>query len=79
MPSVLAIDLGTSGVKVAVVDHRGTVRASATRPLSTTFLADGGAEQDAEVWWDEIGACAREIGEQQQRDVAAVAVTAQYM
>ena len=80
MPSVLAIDLGTSGVKVALIDDLGQVHASASAPLTTTFTGDGGAEQDADVWWDAIGTCARAIVAQHDRDdVAAVAVTTQYM
>jgi xylulokinase len=77
VPNVLAIDLGTSGVKVAVVDERGRALASASAPLTTTFLPDGGAEQDPEVWWQEIGRCARSIVA--GLDVTAVVVTSQYM
>src|SRR5438874_673320 len=54
-PYVLAIDLGTSGVKVAVVDAGGVVVAGSAVALATTFLPDGGAEQDADVWRDAIG------------------------
>lgn len=79
MPSVLAIDLGTSGVKTAVVDQRGRVRASSTAPLTTTFLADGGAEQDADAWWNAIGTCARSIVAGHEHEIAAVVVTSQYM
>src|SRR5688572_6335763 len=79
MPSVLAVDLGTSGLKVAVVDEGGRVLASASAPLTTTFLPDGGAEQDAEVWWTELGRCARGAVAEAHTDVAAVAVTSQYM
>ncbi len=77
MPSVLAIDLGTSGLKVAVVDEAGRVLASASAPLTTRFLPGGGAEQDTEVWWAELGRCARAVVP--GNDVAAVAVTSQYM
>ena len=54
---VLAIDLGTSGLKVAVVDDRGVVRAAAYEPLTTRHTPDGGAEQDAEEWWQALGRC----------------------
>jgi xylulokinase len=76
---VLAIDLGTSGVKVAVVDEGAEVLASARTGLATTFLPDGGAEQDADAWWDAIGTCAREIVADHRGDIAAVVVTSQYM
>ena len=80
MANVLAVDLGTSGLKVAVVDESGHVLGSASAPLTTTFLAGGGAEQDPEVWWAELGRCARTAVEAAGgAAVAAVAVTSQYM
>ena len=79
MASVLAVDLGTSGLKVAVVDEAGRVRGSASASLTTTFLPGGGAEQDPEVWWTELGRCARAAIADAGTDVAAVAVTSQYM
>ena len=75
--SVLAIDLGTSGVKVAVVDPDGKVVASASAPLLTIHLPDGGAEQDAELWWRLIGECARRVV--RECEIETVAVTSQYM
>ncbi len=78
---VLAIDLGTTGVKVAIVDDTGTVVAGAGETFPTVHGPDGAAEQDAATWWAAIGRCA-------QRVVAAaggpgavdlVTVTAQYM
>src|SRR3954447_17707914 len=79
MRAVLAIDLGTSGVKVAVVDAHGRVLASSSAPLPTTFLPDGGAEQDADVWWSAIGTCGRSIVARHEDDIAAAGVTSQYM
>ena len=77
MAIVLAIDLGTSGLKVALVDSAGRVLRSTSTPHATTHLPDGGAEQDAEGWWQAIGRCARELTD--GVDVTAVAVTSQYM
>lgn len=82
MSHVLAVDLGTSGLKVAVVDREARVAGSASAPLTTIFLPGGGAEQDPAAWWREIGACSRRaIGEAglSPGDVTAVAVTSQYM
>lgn len=45
---VLAIDLGTSGPKVALVDDSGRVLTSAVRPNAMHLLPGGGAEQDRE-------------------------------
>ena len=77
--SILAIDLGSSGVKVAVVDREGTVLGSASASLPTIFLPGGGAEQDAEGWWREIGTCARQALDGDGPRVEAVVVTTQYM
>lgn len=80
-PYVLAIDLGTTGVKVAAVARDGLVRGAASESFTTAFTADGGAEQDAEQWWQAIGRCARlAVHDSGDPDGAvAVAVTAQYM
>ena len=78
---VLAIDLGTTGVKVAVVGPDGAVLASAGEVLPLLFTSDGGAEQDPAGWWEAIGRCSRRaISESPLRrdDIALVAVTTQY-
>ena len=79
---VLAIDLGTSGVKVAIVDAEGRVLGTGSEALPTLFLPDGGAEQDPELWWDAIGRCARyamQASDLARTAIEAVVVTAQYM
>lgn len=78
---MLAIDLGTSGVKVAVVDPDGIVVGGAYESFVTRFTADGGAEQDADEWWAAIGRCSREaIGEAGfGPSPGVIAVTSQYM
>jgi len=50
-PLVLAVDLGTSGVRVALVDAEGRVAGSATRPVPLRLGAGGAAEQDPEEIW----------------------------
>ena len=78
---MLAIDLGTTGAKVAVVDERGRVVAGAGETFPTVHGADGAAEQDAAVWWAAIGRCARRVvaAAGGPAVVDLVAVTAQYM
>ena len=78
---VLAIDLGTSGVKVAVVGEDGRTLGSSTTPLPTTLTPDGGAEQDAEDWWTAIGSSSRAATAAAggASGIGAVAVTSQYM
>lgn len=48
---VLAIDHGTSGVRVALITTTGAVIDWANRDTSTEHLPDGGVEQDPEGWW----------------------------
>ena len=47
----LGLDAGTSGVKAVVVDARGTVRSSATTPLTLSTPRPGWAEQRPQDWW----------------------------
>ncbi|MBI2710360.1 MAG: carbohydrate kinase [Actinobacteria bacterium] len=82
MSHVLAVDLGSSGLKVAVVDRGGRVVGAAGAPLATRFLAGGGAEQDAHGWWHALGECSRQAlagAGVPGSAVEAVSVTAQYM
>ena len=56
---VMAVDLGSTGIKVAVVDETGRVRSSAGEVIPLVFTADGGVEQDPHLWWSALGRCAR--------------------
>lgn len=51
---ILAYDIGTTGVKTCVfaLDERIELVASATRGYGLYTLENGGAEQDADEWWD---------------------------
>jgi xylulokinase len=51
---ILAVDLGTSGVKVAVATVRGELVASAVERYPLHVLGDGGVEQDPADWWDAV-------------------------
>jgi xylulokinase len=50
-PVVLAVDLGTSSVKVALITIQGRVLGWESQPLSLCITPDGGAEQSPEGWW----------------------------
>jgi xylulokinase len=81
MPSVLAVDLGTGGPKVALVSTEGDVLAHTVRANRLTLLPGGGVEQDPDEWWDSIVDGAREVlgqGVVPADDVVAVAVTTQW-
>ncbi len=58
---VLAIDLGTGGPKVGLVDQLGQVVCSARAPVKLVFLPDGGAEHDPAEWWTTISACSKQV------------------
>jgi xylulokinase len=78
---VLAVDLGTSGPKVALVSTRGDVAASASEPVSLRLLPEGGAEQDPAEWWAAVTAAARRAvaqGGVAPERIVAVACTAQW-
>ncbi|MFH1810380.1 MAG: FGGY-family carbohydrate kinase [Pseudomonadota bacterium] len=51
---VLAIDLGTSGPKVALVTMQGDVLGHEIETTPLHLLDGGGAEQDPEDWWTAI-------------------------
>jgi xylulokinase len=78
---VLAIDLGTSGPKVALVASDGTTLAWTSRPVTTTFYPHGGVEQDPREMWSAIVAATRATlsAAAPVPPIGAVAVTSQYM
>jgi len=59
--TVLAIDLGTSHVKAALVGEDGRIEACATRTLEVLYPQPGWAEQDPEGWWQAISSAAQEL------------------
>jgi xylulokinase len=78
---VLAIDLGTSALKVALVSVTGEVVAAEEEAHGCELLPGGGAEQDADGWWALIGRVSSRLmarGTVAPEDVAAVCCTAQW-
>ncbi len=78
---ILAIDLGTSGPKVALVTRDGEVLASEVESTELHLSEGGGAEQDPEDWWRAIATAARRItgrGLVPPENILAVAVTGQW-
>jgi len=78
---ILAIDLGTSSVKAALVADDGWIAATAVEPVATLYGEGGAAEQDAERIWSAVLAAATRVlsaGGAAARDVAAVTCDAQY-
>ena len=48
----IGIDLGTSAVKLLLIDEHGTILNSASREYPLIFPAPGWCEQKPEDWWD---------------------------
>lgn len=80
-PLILAIDLGTSGPKVALCTATGRVLGGQTAPTRLYLSDGGGAEQDPEDWWQAILSATARLHERGLADparVVAVGVTAQW-
>jgi xylulokinase len=78
---VLAIDLGTGGPKVALVEDSGRVVAAAVRQNAMHIYPGGGAEQDAHEWWRSVRDAAREVVREAgvpKKSILAVGVTSQW-
>lgn len=78
---ILAIDLGTSGPKVALVTLDGQVAGSAFEPVELLLLPGGGAEQRPADWWAAITGAARRLLAETQiapESIAAVSCTGQW-
>jgi xylulokinase len=58
---VLAVDLGTSGPKVALVGEDGSIAAHTARAVETRFLPPDHAEQDPEEVWQATADGIREV------------------
>jgi xylulokinase len=80
-PVIFAIDLGTSGPKVALVSAQGEILASCREETSTIFLPGGGAEQRPEEWWLAIVRATARLIEQNNAfltKIAVISCTSQY-
>jgi xylulokinase len=77
---ILAIDLGTSNVKAAVVDREGTLLGTGAGSIETIHGPDGGAEQDAErVWQTVLDAADQALAAlSNRREVRGIACASQY-
>ncbi|MDD2765542.1 MAG: FGGY-family carbohydrate kinase [Opitutaceae bacterium] len=58
---VLAVDLGTSGVKAALVTVQGRVLGWKFEPVNLLITPDGGAEQSPEEWWQAFLSASRRL------------------
>jgi xylulokinase len=80
-PVAIVVDLGTGGPKVGLATLRGEVLWAEHHIVKTVRLADGGAEQDADEWWDLVRAAVRRgiaTGACRASQIAAVSITGQW-
>lgn len=78
---ILALDLGTSGTKSALVSTHGDVVDWAFEENRLILLPNGGAEQDPNEWWDTIIGTAKKLlgkGLVPVDDIVAVCCTTQW-
>ncbi|MBR2484484.1 MAG: carbohydrate kinase, partial [Oscillospiraceae bacterium] len=63
MKYLLAYDIGTTGVKTCLfeVDHSIRLAGCSSRSYPLYILADGGAEQDGDDWWNAMGESTKEL------------------
>lgn len=74
----IGIDLGTSGVKVVLLDEHGELVASQTQPLSVSRPHPLWSEQDPESWWQATDGAMRALAaEQDLSQVRAIGLSGQ--
>jgi len=61
--SIIAVDLGTTGIKVSIVDFEGNVYGSAYNEYPLITVSSGQAEQNPLDWWNGLISCIRELHE----------------
>ena len=71
----LGIDIGTSGVKLALIDHSAPgserVIGTASHPLTVERPHSGWSEQNPESWWQAALACADQLKASHKAELAA--------
>lgn len=78
---ILAVDLGTSAAKVALVSTDGEVVAYDSQETPVLYLPNGGAEQRPDDWWEAIKAATQRVlaqGVVPLDDIVAVNCTTQW-
>lgn len=80
-PLILAIDLGTSGPKVALVTPTGRIIGSEIESTELILLPGHGAEQDPDEWWAAIRRAVRRLLARELapvQDITGICCTSQW-
>lgn len=64
MTCLAGVDLGTSSLKVVIMDEDGVIRADISRDYQYNSPINGYAEQDIDVWWQACVHCFRSLIQQ---------------
>lgn len=78
---VLALDLGTSGPKVALVSTQGELVGSEFEETNLLLLPEGGAEQSPSGWWEAISKAVKRLLEKNlvpNEQIVAIGITGQW-
>lgn len=70
--SILAVDLGTSGVKVALITVTGQVLGWESQPLRLILTSDGGTEQAPDEWWQAFMGAAKRLIKEQKKNAGSI-------
>lgn len=68
----LGIDIGTSAVKIIMMNEAGAIGASASHPLQVDRPHPGYSEQDPKSWWQAVDAAMAELAQQKPTEMSAV-------
>lgn len=71
-PTILALDLGTSGMKVALITVSGRVIGWESEPVRLILTPDGGAEQSPDEWWQAFLSAAGRLMKRNQDSASSV-------
>lgn len=75
--ATIGIDIGTSAIKVAVVDLGGLVLSEASHPYPTHAPQPGWAEQTPEDWWKAACAAVRDATAAARADIVGIGLSGQ--
>lgn len=78
---ILAIDLGTSGPKVALYSTNGNLIESEFEETRLLLMENGGAEQSPDEWWSAIDKAAKRLlakGVAPSEDIVGIGITSQW-
>lgn len=73
----LGLDIGTSGVKAAIMDEKGVVLDSTSAPLLSSRAQPGWSEQCPDDWWQAVEEAVAKLDSVLRREVRGVGLSGQ--